>query len=66
MNEPEPDPLDELAMLRAQLDQAIALAPELARAARGYFAAFAACGFTDKQALYLAAAQLLQNPGAAP
>lgn len=66
MTEPESDPLDELAMLRAQLDQAIALAPELARCARGYFDAFAECGFSEKQALYLAAAQMLQDPGSAP
>lgn len=42
------------------------LAPEMARAARAWFNAFQDQGFTDSQALYLAAAQLLQDPGSPP
>jgi hypothetical protein len=58
-------PADELAVLRAQLDQAAALAPLLAGLARAYFTAFTAEGFAEKQALYLTMAQLLGDPGRA-
>lgn len=59
----DPDALDQLAVLRAQMDQALGLAPELVRAYRAYFNEFTAQGFTESQALYLSAAQMLQNPG---
>lgn len=59
-------PHDPLIALRAQLDQAIAMAPELARTTRGYVDAYLAEGFTERQALYLATAQILQHPGTAP
>jgi hypothetical protein len=59
-------PIDQLAVLRAQLDQNMALCPELARMARAIYDAFKAQEFTDSQALYLAAVQMLQNPGTAP
>ena len=57
---------DPLVVLRAEIDQMIALAPEVARAARGMFQAFKAEGFTDSQALYLIAVQLKDTPGKAP
>ena len=60
------DPEDPLPALRAQMDQMLMLAPELARAARAFFDAYKAQGFEDKQALYLTAAQLLQDPGTPP
>lgn len=56
---------DGLAALRAELDQAIAVAPEIARAASGYFVAFTAEGFSEAQALYLVAIQL-KDPGPPP
>jgi hypothetical protein len=56
-------PQDELAVLRAQLDQAAALAPLVAGLARSFFAAFVAEGFAEHQALYLTMAQILSNPG---
>jgi hypothetical protein len=62
-HEPQDDPL---VALRAGLDQAIAMAPEIARTARGFFNAFAAEGFTESQALYLAACQMHGKPGNAP
>lgn len=61
----EPDE-DQLAVLRARLDQAIALAPELARAARGFYLAFKTVGFSDAQALYLTAVQVLSDVTLAP
>lgn len=54
------DPLPEIV---AGIDQMLAMAPELARAARGYFDAFRAEGFSDAQAIYLTAAQLHSDPG---
>ena len=66
MSDDDTDPADQLAILRAQIDQMVALAPELARSAKGCFDAFQAEGFSERQALYLAAAQMLQNPGAPP
>ncbi len=58
--------VDPLVRLRAELDQAVAMAPELARTARGYYEAFGAEGFSERQALFLTIAELLQNPGVAP
>lgn len=68
MDQPDnPDyPADPLAILRAQLDQGIALAPELARGVRAYYDAFTQQGFEDKQAMYLTACQMLQTPGPPP
>lgn len=62
----EPNDDDPLPKLIAELDQAIATAPHLARVARGYFDAFTAEGFSDRQSLHLTATQLLSNPGTAP
>lgn len=60
------EPQDELALLRAAIDQQVALAPELARSAYGQFSAFQESGFTPNQALYLTAVQLQESPGQAP
>lgn len=59
-------PIDPLAVLQAEIDQMIANAPELARAAQGLFGAFRGEGFSANQALYLTAVQLQSNPGNAP
>jgi hypothetical protein len=59
-------PHDPLPAMRAELDQAVMAAPEVARVARGFFDAFAAEGFSSQQALYLVAAQLLNTPGEPP
>lgn len=59
-------PVDPLLVLQATIDQMIATAPELARAARGAFDAYREQGFTANQALYLTAAQLHESPGGAP
>lgn len=64
--DPQDDPVDHLHALRAGLDQVIAVAPEIARTAKGYHEAFTAEGFSNSEALYLAACQLLQKPGTAP
>lgn len=66
MSDHDQEPIDHLAILRAALDQALALAPELARTYRAYFEALQAVGFDDRQALYLTACQALQNPGTPP
>jgi hypothetical protein len=60
------NPVDPLVVLRAEIDQMVALAPEVARTARGLFDAFVKEGFTEKQALYLTAAEILQSPGTPP
>jgi hypothetical protein len=60
------EPIDQLAVLRAQLDQMIAIMPEMARTAWAWFGVFQGEGFSDKQALYLTACQMIQNPGTAP
>ena len=57
---------DQLALLRAEIDQLIRTQPEIARLARGTYKAFKAEGFTDNQALYLTAVQLKGNAGVAP
>lgn len=66
MNEDDITPNDPLVTLRAELDQMIAMAPELARAVRGAFEAYVSEGFTDKQALYLTAVQFKDHPGPPP
>lgn len=60
------DPHDPLPDLQAGLDQALAMAPEIARATHGFYEAFHAEGFTEPQALYLAACQIHGGPGEAP
>ena len=57
---------DQLAILRAAIDQQVALAPEVARHAFGQYAAFVSEGFTANQALYLTAVRLQESPGEAP
>jgi hypothetical protein len=63
---PEPELTDQLAALRAAIDQGAMLAPEIARAAFASFSAFTDKGFTAPQALYLTAVQLRETPGEAP
>ena len=63
MGDPPEDPLPALI---AALDQVLAMAPQLARVARGTFEAFTEAGFTESQALYLTAVQLQSDPGTAP
>lgn len=65
-NENEEDPVDQLAALIAGIDQMVAAAPQLARAAKGWYDAFEEEGFTSSQALYLAACELLQDAGSPP
>ena len=62
----ERSPDDPLPALRAGIDQMVTMAPELARAIRGYVDAFEAEGFTTSQALYLTMAQVQETPGEAP
>lgn len=66
MTDDEQEFEDNLAALRAQMDQGLMLAPELARATRAWYDAFLAQSFGDSQALYLAAVQLVQHPGRCP
>jgi hypothetical protein len=67
MSDPRDDmPIDPLAVLQAEIDQMIANAPEVARAAAGVYNAYKAEGFSANQALYLTAVQLQSNPGNAP
>jgi hypothetical protein len=54
---------DPLPAMRAELDQALMMAPEVARMARGLFEAFQTEGFDSKQVLYLTACQVLDKPG---
>ena len=57
MNDPRDErPIDPLVVLRAEIDQMISTAPELARAAFGLFEAFQGEGAT----------QLTSDPGDAP
>ena len=66
MSAEDETPQDQLAILRADIDQSIAIAPELARMAYGQYRAFAGEGFTADQALYLTACHLYKTPGDAP
>lgn len=66
MSREDINPEDPLPALRAEIDQMLAMAPELTRTYRSYFEAFTDKGFSESQALYLTAAQVLQNPGKAP
>lgn len=66
-NDPRDDaPVDPLIAQRAEIDQLIAGAAEMARAAFGLYGAFTSEGFTDSQALYLTAAMVLQDAGDPP
>lgn len=56
-------PHDPLPEIIAGIDQMVAMAPQLARAARGFYDAFKAEGFTDSQAAYMTMAQLHSDPG---
>lgn len=66
MTEHDHYPDDPLPGLIAGIDQMLAIAPHLARTAMGFYEAFRAEGFTDSQAVYLAAVQLKDDPGTAP
>lgn len=57
---------DPLHVLRAELDQALAQAPELARMTRGFFDAYRGENFSEAQSLYLTVTQIQQHPGTAP
>lgn len=63
MNDEPDDPLPQMV---ANIDQLIANAPHMARAAWGLYNAFAMQGFSSDAALYLTAVQLVQTPGEAP
>lgn len=58
----DPEPVDPLITLRAELDQFIAMAPEMARTVRAAFDSYIAEGFTESQALYLTVAQIMTPP----
>ena len=59
-------PDDPLPALIAELDQALSMAPQLARMAMGYYREFEEAGFSSSQAIYLTACQLHGEPGNAP
>lgn len=63
MSDDQHDPLP--AML-ASLDQALAMAPQIARIYRAMYDAFVAEGFTESQALWLAFAQVNASAGDPP
>lgn len=54
----EPDQEDQLAALRANIDQMVALAPEQARAAFGLYSAYMEAGFTADQAFQVVMANV--------
>jgi hypothetical protein len=56
-DEKQPDPHDPLPALLAELDQAMKMIPQQARAMRVMFVALVEEGFTYKEALYLTACQ---------
>lgn len=66
MSDPLEGPEDSLVALRAQLDQMIAMSPELARVAKGAYDAYMGEGFTAGQALFLTAVQLKDQPFGGP
>lgn len=63
MSEHGHSPEDPLPKLLAEIDQALAIAPQLARIAFGYHAAFQKEGFSARESLYLVACQLHSDPG---
>lgn len=58
-----PAPDDPLPAMLAKVDQQVAMAPHLAKAAKGFHAAFVAEGFQPHEAVYLVAVQLMGDPG---
>jgi hypothetical protein len=48
-------PFDRLPSLLAEIDQALAMASELARYQKGLYDGYIEAGFTERQALYMAA-----------
>lgn len=62
----EDQPIDPYPGIIADIDQALAMASQVARIVRGNYEAFLAEGFTDKQALYAAIAYVQGNPGPTP
>jgi hypothetical protein len=52
------NPIDRLPGLLADIDQALAMVGEMARYQKGLYEGYVEAGFTDKQALYLAAEHL--------
>jgi hypothetical protein len=66
MHDDDEDPVDPLPQLRAEMDQMIAIMPEIARTGFNWYRAFMGEGFSDTQALYLTACELIQHPGKAP
>lgn len=63
---PRDDLPDPLVAQQAAIDQLVAGAGEMARAAFGLYGAFTGEGFTEPQALYLTATMLLQDAGDPP
>ena len=59
-------PEDPLPAMIAALDQSLSVLPHLAHATWRCFEAYKAEGFTDSQAVYLAACQMHGGPGEAP
>lgn len=55
--------VDPLPLLIAELDQAMKMAPMIAQMAKAQYDAYREQGFTDKQALYLAATGQKEPPG---
>ena len=56
------DQHDPLPAIIAELDQALAMAGQGARVAKGLFDAYVEEGFTEKQALYLVACTMNGGP----
>jgi hypothetical protein len=61
--DPISDPIDGLAVLKAELEQVAMHMPLIAENARQWFKAFQDEGFTEKQALYLTAVEIIRSPG---
>lgn len=60
------EPVDPYPAIIADIDQALAMAGQVARVVRGNYEAFLAEGFTEKQALHAALVYVLSNPGETP
>jgi 5-formaminoimidazole-4-carboxamide-1-beta-D-ribofuranosyl 5'-monophosphate synthetase len=60
------NPDDPYPAMMAEIDQAIAVAPQMARAVKGYYAALTDEGFNEKQAAYFTAAYFTENDLEAP
>jgi len=56
-------PIDPLATMIAELDQFLANMGQLARLQKGMFDEYVEAGFSEKQALYLAAAHFRSDGG---